>query len=63
MLSELLGWDLTDERHRRGATQQQLAEELEVDVATVSRWENGHGLPCAQHQLTLRRWFANELAA
>ncbi len=32
-------------RARRGWTQQQLAEQLEVDAVTVSRWERGASLP------------------
>jgi len=32
-------------RARRGWTQQQLAEHLDVDAVTVSRWERGASLP------------------
>lgn len=32
-------------RARRGWTQQQLAEQLDVDAVTVSRWERGAAVP------------------
>ena len=32
-------------REKRGLTQEQLAEKLFVSSKTISKWENGHGLP------------------
>ena len=51
------GWGETikDIRERRGLSQQEVADELEVSKATVSRWEHEIAMPNAIYALKLSR--------
>jgi DNA-binding transcriptional regulator YiaG len=40
-----LGGIIRNLRSRQGLTQEQFAIQLDVNFATVNRWENGHSLP------------------
>ena len=40
-----LGNLCTDERKRKGYTQKQLSEKLEISDKTISKWERGNGFP------------------
>jgi len=44
-LARRLGQNLAHYRRRAGLTQEQLAEHIEVEIATVSRYETGATLP------------------
>jgi len=41
MLDQMRGWRLADLRKRRGLTQAQVAERMDVSIARVSQIENG----------------------
>lgn len=41
----VIGMRLRDAREEAGLTQQRLAERINCDVKSISRWENGHRLP------------------
>ena len=45
-LARRLGQNLAHYRRRAGLTQEQLAEHIEVEIATVSRYETGATLRC-----------------
>lgn len=51
-------------RRRRscGLTQAQLADAIDVDRATVARWESGQRVPSALHAI-LTAWCARRVAA
>ena len=36
---------IADERKKKGYTQRQLAERLEISDKTISKWERGNGFP------------------
>ena len=40
-----IGKFIADERKRKGYTQKQLSEKLEISDKTVSKWERGNGFP------------------
>lgn len=40
-----LGNLCTDERKRKGYTQKQLSEKLEISDKTISKWERGNAFP------------------
>lgn len=42
-------------RKKRGYTQQQLADMLEIDRSSVSKWERGENVPCRKHREKLCR--------
>ena len=40
-----IGRFIADERKRKGYTQKQLSEKLEISDKTISKWERGNGFP------------------
>ena len=40
-----IGKFIADERKRKGYTQKQLSEKLEISDKTISKWERGNGFP------------------
>jgi len=40
-----IGLQIRDAREQAGLTQQRLAERIDCDVKSISRWENGHRSP------------------
>ena len=40
-----IGKFIADERKRKGYTQKQLSEKLEISDKTISKWESGRGYP------------------
>lgn len=40
-----IGQFIADERKRKGYTQKQLSEKLEISDKTISKWERGNGFP------------------
>ena len=45
MNQEQIGKFIAELRHEKNLTQEQIAEKLNVNVKSVSRWENGRNLP------------------
>jgi transcriptional regulator with XRE-family HTH domain len=48
-----IGANILRERQRRGLTQRQLADALDVDTMQISRWERGAHRPSAMHETRL----------
>ena len=44
---------LKEMRERQGLTQTQIADRLEVDKSTVSKWENGDSTPLRKYRRKL----------
>lgn len=44
---------MKDMRERRGLTQAQIADRLEVDKSTVSKWESGDSTPLRKYRRKL----------
>ncbi|HTK11749.1 MAG TPA: helix-turn-helix domain-containing protein [Ktedonobacteraceae bacterium] len=49
----VVGSRIRDERERRGLSQSELAEEVGVDTANVSRWERGQTIPRPRYRKAL----------
>jgi DNA-binding transcriptional regulator YiaG len=56
-----IGEKLHDVRKRRGHKQEHIAELLNVDVSTISRWERGDQEPSEQHRPKILEYIAQEL--
>jgi transcriptional regulator with XRE-family HTH domain len=54
---DMIRTKLVEAREKRGLTQEQLAEAMEVDVATIRRWEHGESTPRGQHRWRLLTYF------
>ena len=52
-----IGRFIADERKRKGYTQKQLSEKLEISDKTISKWERGNGFP----EISLLLPLCNEL--
>ena len=52
-----IGRFIAEQRKRKGLTQAQLAETLDVSNKTISRWERGINLPDYDQVLTLSNLF------
>ena len=52
-----IGRFIAEQRKRKGLTQAQLAEMLDVSNKTISRWERGINLPDYDQVLTLSNLF------
>jgi DNA-binding transcriptional regulator YiaG len=57
----LIGGKLHDARKRRGHKQEHIAELLNVDVSTISRWERGDQEPSEQHRPRILAYIDQEL--
>lgn len=63
-----IGKFIADERKRKGYTQKQLSEKLEISDKTISKWERGNGFPevslllplCNQLEITVNELLSGE---
>lgn len=63
-----IGKFIADERKRKGYTQKQLSEKLEISDKTISKWERGNGFPevslllplCNELEMTVNELLAGE---
>ena len=63
-----IGKFLADERKRKGYTQKQLSEKLEISDKTISKWERGNGFPevslllplCNELEITVNELLSGE---
>lgn len=63
-----IGRFIADERKRKGYTQKQLSEKLEISDKTISKWERGNGFPevslllplCNELEITVNELLSGE---
>ena len=63
-----IGKFIADERKRKGYTQKQLSEKLEISDKTISKWERGNGFPevslllplCNELEITVNELLSGE---
>lgn len=63
-----IGKFIADERKRKGYTQKQLSEKLEISDKTISKWERGNGFPevslllplCDELEITVNELLSGE---
>ena len=63
-----IGRFIADERKRKGYTQKQLSEKLEISDKTISKWERGNGFPevslllplCDELEITVNELLSGE---
>lgn len=63
-----IGKFIADERKRKGYTQKQLSEQLEISDKTISKWERGNGFPevslllplCNELEITVNELLSGE---
>ena len=63
-----IGKFVADERKRKGYTQKQLSEKLEISDKTISKWERGNGFPevslllplCKELEITVNELLSGE---
>ena len=63
-----IGRFIADERKRKGYTQKQLSEKLEISDKTISKWERGNGFPevslllplCYELEITVNELLSGE---
>ena len=63
-----IGKFIADERKRKGYTQKQLSEKLEISDQTISKWERGNGFPevslllplCNELEITVNELLSGE---
>ena len=63
-----IGKFIADERKRKGYTQKQLSEKLEISDKTISKWERGNGFPevslllplCKELEITVNELLSGE---
>ena len=63
-----IGKFISDERKRKGYTQKQLSEKLEISDKTISKWERGNGFPevslllplCNELEITVNELLSGE---
>jgi len=52
----ITGQDIRKHRFKKGITQQELADILGVNVATVNKWEAGSHIPSGRRMASLYDW-------
>ena len=63
-----IGKFIADERKRKGCTQKQLSEKLDISDKTISKWERGNGFPevslllplCIELEITVNELLSGE---